>query len=354
MKMKATLVTGGAGFIGSHLVDRLISQDYAVKVIDILEKQVHTSIPDYLNPKADYYFGKIGPEINMKDILTGIDVVFHCASKVGVAQSQYDINDFIDKNIQSTAYMLDVMRKKDVEKIILSASMAPYGEGAYHCEEHGIVYPGKRNIEDLKKKDFECKCPQCGKTVSNVPIKENYEFHGISYYAISKQTQESMIHLFGSLYGVKTISLRYFSVYGSRQTLGNPYAGPLPIFIDRIFQKKNPLIYEDGKQTRDFVHVSDVANANILAMNANQSQLTCNIGTGKSTTILTMAEDLIEILDADVTPEITYEFRAGDLRHSLADISLAKEKLHFKPELSFKQGLSEVVEWAQRKVETKP
>lgn len=348
--MNQILVTGGAGFIGSHLVDQLVKKDYQVKVIDNLEKQVHSRFPDYLNPKADYYFGKINPEIKFEDIVTDTDVIFHCASKVGVAQSQVEIFDFIDKNIQSTAYMLDSIRKKDVEKIILSASMAPYGEGAYHCKEHGIVYPDKRKINDLEKKDFECKCPICGIQVTHIPIKEEFDFNGLSYYAITKQTQESMIHLFGSLYGLKTFSLRYFSVFGSRQTLGNPYAGPLPIFIDRIFNNKQPLIFEDGKQTRDFVHVSDVVHANLLAMNSSQKQVTCNIGTGKSTTIYELAEQLLEILSSDLKPRVTNDFRVGDIRHSLADIQKAKKLLNYTPSMSFKKGLEEVVDWAQKMV----
>lgn len=348
--MSDVVVTGGAGFIGSHLTDALIGKGHSVKVIDNLEKQVHSSFPDYLNSKADYYFAKVGSDIDLNKLLNETEIIFHCASKVGVAQSQLDIFDFCDKNIQSTAYLLDLLRKKDVEKIVLSASMAPYGEGAYICKKHGIVYPKNRIKSDLEKKDFECKCPICKKDVENIPIKENYEFNGLSYYAITKQTQESMIHLFGSLYGVKTISLRYFSVFGSRQTLGNPYAGPLPIFIDRIFNNKEPLIFEDGKQTRDFVHVSDVVKASLLAMDSSHTNITCNIGTGKSTTIYDLANNLLKILSSNLCPLITYDFRMGDIRHSLADIDKAKKILNYAPSMTFEKGLEEVINWAKGKV----
>ena len=346
--MSRIIVTGGAGFIGSHLTDELIDKGHSVKVIDNLEKQVHSSFPNYLNPEADYYFAKIGSGIDLNKILDEAEAVFHCASKVGVAQSQKEILDFCDKNIQSTAYLLDFLRKKDVGKIILSASMAPYGEGAYNCKDHGIVYPNNRLKSDLEKKDFECKCPICNKDVNNIPIKEDYEFNELSYYAITKKTQESMIHLFGSIYGVKTISLRYFSVFGSRQTLGNPYAGPLPIFIDRIFNNKEPLIFEDGKQTRDFVHVSDVVKASMLAMDSKHTNITCNIGTGKSTTIYELAKKLLKILSSNLEPRITYDFRIGDIRHSLANIDKAKKLLNYNPSMSFEKGLEEVVNWAKK------
>jgi len=349
MKSKKILVTGGAGFIGSHLVDRLVNEGHNVVVIDSLEKQVHKCFPDYLNPKADYYFNRLENCPLLNSILDGVEVIFHCASKVGVSQSQYEIQDFINANIGATASLLQKCIKSSVKKIILSGSMAPYGEGPHLCSEHNIVYPETRSVSDMSKKIFECKCPSCNKPTTNIPINEEQNFSGLSYYAITKQTQELMIHLFGKIYGVKTISLRYFSVYGSRQTIGNSYAGPIPIFIERISNKERPLVFEDGCQTRDFVHVSDVVNANLLAMNAGISQKSYNIGTGKKTSILELANEVCNLIKTNLKPLVTNEFRVGDIRHSLADISKAENELKYKPLVSLKEGLKEVLEWAKNK-----
>jgi len=347
--MTKVLVTGGAGFIGSHLVDRLVDENFDVVVIDSLEKQVHKKFPNYLNPKADYHFGRLEKHQAIKTILNDVEVVFHFASKVGVAQSQYEINDFTNANIGSTAFLLQNCINSSVKKIILSGSMGPYGEGPHLCATHGVVYPTIRSASDMKKGDFECKCPKCNKSTQNIAINEGHLFNPMSYYAITKQTQESMTHLFGKLYGIKTISLRFFSVYGSRQTIGNPYAGPIPIFISKILNNQKPLVFEDGNQSRDFVHVDDVVNANLLAMRKNVLHETYNIGTGKKTSISQLANEICNLMKTDIKPLITKEFRVGDIRHSLADISKAKSELKYTPSVSLNDGLEEILEWIKNK-----
>lgn len=345
--MTKVLVTGGAGFIGSHLVDRLVTERMDVVVIDSLEKQVHPHPPECLNSKANYFFGRLEDYPSLDDVLEGVEVIFHCASKVGVAQSQHEIADFVKANISSTASLLQKSIDTNVKKIIFSGSMAPYGEGPHTCPNHSVVYPETRLLSDASRKEFECKCPYCNHSTTNIPIDEEQPLRPQSYYAITKQAQESMIHMFGRIYRIKTVSLRYFSVYGSRQTIGNPYAGPIPIFISRILNGKPPLVFENGHQTRDFVHVKDVVEANVLAVNNGAPQATYNIGTGKKTSILELANTICRLLDSPIKPLVTTDFRSGDIRHSLADISKAKDELGYNPSVSLSEGLREVLEWTK-------
>ncbi len=305
------LVTGGAGFIASHVVDRLVANHHDVTVVDSLEHQVHPHIPTYLNPKAHYYFSRLETCEQLNSILKVTDAVFHFASKVGVAQSQVEIFEFFKANVTSTAALLQNCIGSNVKGIVHSGSMAPYGNAA------------------------------------NLPITEKQPFRPLSFYGVTKQTQESMIHLFGEQYGVKTVSLRFFSVYGSRQTLGNPYAGPIPIFIEQLMSKKSPVIFEDGQQTRDFVHVFDAVDACILAMEKEVSG-SFNIGTGKATSILKLYRTLCELLNVDIKPIITGRHRAGDIRDSVADISKAKKELDFTPKVSLRNGLQEVISWVKK------
>lgn len=307
--MSRCLVTGGAGFIGSHIVDRLVSDGYDVVVVDNLEYQVHRGVhPDYLNPEAEYKFMRLK---NYK-MPNDIRYIFHCASKVGVFQSQKEIYDFTDKNIGDTSALLQQCIDSNVQKIIHCGSMAPYGEGT-----------------------------QC----ANAAITEGYDYNPLSFYAITKFTQEAMIHLFGKTSKTSTISLRYFSVYGSRQALGNPYAGPIPIFIENASKNEPLIIYGDGMQTRDFIHVSDVVDANMLAMMSYQTQKSYNIATGKPTTIKRLSYEICNLIDSKSRIDITHKYRSGDIIHSLADIEKAKVELGFSPKVSLVDGLEETIAW---------
>ena len=307
--MGKCLVTGGAGFIGSHIVDRLVSDGYDVVVVDNLEYQVHKGKkPNYLNAKAEYKFERLKNFQVTKDI----EYVFHCASKVGVDQSQEEIYDFTDKNIGDTSHLLQQCLVSHVKKLIHCGSMAPYGEGT-HC--------------------------------ANASITEGYTYTPLSFYAITKFTQETMIHLLSKVSGIKTSSLRYFSVYGSRQALGNPYAGPIPIFIENAAKNKPLTIFGDGMQTRDFVHVSDVVDANMLAMKSNKTQRSYNIATGKATAIKELAYKICNLMNSKSRIDITHIHRSGDIMHSLADIEKAKHELGFSPKVQLDDGLKKTIKW---------
>jgi dTDP-L-rhamnose 4-epimerase len=335
------LVTGGAGMMGSHLVDRLVSEGHEVVVVDSFERQVHPSFPTYLNEKADYFFSRLENCQFLDEILQGVETVFHFASKVGVAQSSFEIYDFYRANVTSTAFLLQKCVDSSVKRIVLAGSMAPYGEGPYVCSFHGTVYPKART-------GFECECPLCNRyTSNNLPINEQEPFNPLSNYAVTKQTQESMVQLFGKTCGVETVVLRFFSVYGSRQTVGNPYAGPIPIFISKVLKKESPVVFEDGLQTRDFIHVKDAVNACVLAMRNGVGQSSFNIGTGKKTLILELADTICCLLGSSVKPIVTGEFRFGDIRHSLADASKAKHELGFSSTVSLQEGLRETLSWVK-------
>jgi dTDP-L-rhamnose 4-epimerase len=353
--MSKVLVTGGAGFIGSHLVDELVEMDDGVVVVDNLEEQVHTKKPDYLNPKAHYLFADIGDESVLAKAIEGVEVIFHEAAAVGVGQSMYQVEKYVEVNTMATAKLLDflVNEEHEVKKLIVASSMSIYGEGAYECEDCGVVYPELRTEEQLKKREWEMKCPKCGKVVKPISTSEEKPLHPTSIYAITKRDQEEMCLNIGRAYGISTVALRYFNVYGPRQSLNNPYTGVCAIFSSRIKNNNPPLIFEDGLQSRDFVSVHDIVEANILAMknkNSTADYDVFNVGNGEATNILEIAHALIKLYskDKELEPEIASKYRAGDIRHCFADISKIKSKLGYKPKVSFVDGMKELVEWGEK------
>jgi len=347
------LVTGGAGFIGSHIVDKLIEEGHEVRVLDNLEPQVHGKAkPDYLNPNAEYIFGDILDDKILNKAVEGIEVIFHEAAMVGVGQSMYQIERYMNVNTMGTAKLLEYLVNKEhgVKKLIVASSMSIYGEGAYECEDCGIVYPKLRNEAQLKNKDWEMKCPKCGKNVKPVPTNEDKPLYPASIYAISKRDQEEMSLVIGREYGIPTVALRYFNVYGPRQSLSNPYTGVAAIFSSRIKNNNPPLIFEDGLQSRDFISVYDIVQANILAMKTSTMNYQAfNVGTGKRTTILDVANVLIKLYgrEGKIKPEVVNKYRAGDIRHCYADIT--KIKRHgFEPKVRFEDGMKDLVEWGEK------
>ena len=347
MKYKV-LVTGGAGFIGSHLVDKLVEMGHDVVVLDNLEPQVHAKKPDYLNPKAEYIFEDIRNEDLLSKLLSDVEIVFHQAAAVGVGQSMYEIQRYVEINTMATAKLLDILVNKEnsVKKLIVASSMSIYGEGAYKCEDCGEVYPRLREEEQLKRREWELKCPHCGRVVEPIPTSEEKPLHPTSIYAITKRDQEEMCLTVGRAYGIPTVGLRYFNVYGPRQSSNNPYTGVCAIFSARIKNDKPPLIFEDGLQTRDFVSVHDIVQANILAMEKNSANYEAfNVGFGNAISILKVAEVLIKLYNKNLKPEVTNKYRAGDTRHCFADISKIKSKLGYEPKISFEEGMKELVEW---------
>ncbi|MCM8829950.1 MAG: GDP-mannose 4,6-dehydratase [Candidatus Omnitrophica bacterium] len=353
--MKKVLVTGGAGFIGSHLVDALVKKRcYKVTVFDNLEPQVHTDgLPEYYNIRARFIRGDVRNRKQLKEILIDSDIVVHFAAAVGVGQSQYQIAKYVESNIQGTANLLDVLvnEKHNVKKLLIASSMSIYGEGLYECKKCGKVKPPLRNLEKGEGNNWEPKCPYCKGSLKPVPTPEDTPLISNSIYAITKKEQEEMSMLIGKTYGIPVVALRFFNVYGPRQSLSNPYTGVAAIFLSRIKNNKPPVIYEDGLQTRDFIWVGDIVNACILSIEREEANYQVfNVGTGNPVSILKVAETLIRHLgkEGKIHPDITYKFRKGDVRHCYADITRIKKMLGFKPETNFEEGMKKLINWAKR------
>ena len=342
------LVTGGAGFIGSHIVDALVEKN-KVTIYDNFELQVHKQEPDYLNKDAALIRADIRDKESLKGAVMDADIIFHQAAMVGVGQSMYQIERYVDVNTLGTAKLLDILANEehDVKKLIVASSMSIYGEGAYQCEDCGVTYPSLRSEEQMKSRQWEMTCPVCAKVVEPVPTDEKKPLQPTSIYAVSKKDQEEMSLAVGHAYGIPTVALRYFNTYGPRQALSNPYTGVCAIFSSRIKNSNPPIVFEDGLQTRDFISVHDIAAANLLVMESSRADYNVyNVGTGKPVSILKIAETLAELYGKDLKPGIVNKFRQGDIRHCYADISKIS-RLGFKPAVTFKDGMQELVEWGR-------
>jgi len=350
---KKILVTGGAGFIGSYLVDKLIELGYEVMVFDNLEPQVHgdgQKTPEYLNKECEFIKGDIRNRDELKKALKDREIVFHQAAAVGVGQSMYEINKYTEVNILGTSNLLDILANENhrVEKLIIASSMSVYGEGKYSCVNCGVVYPKLRSLSQLKKGEWEMRCPFCNQEVQSLPTDEEKPLHPTSVYSISKRDQEEMCLTIGRAYRIPTVALRYFNVYGPRQALSNPYTGVAAIFSSRILNNHPPCIFEDGLQSRDFTHVSDIVQANLLAMESNDADYEVfNVGTGRPLTVLNIAEALIKSLSSSVDMNIVRKYREGDIRHCYADISKIRDQLGFQPKVKFEKGISEFIGWVR-------
>jgi len=347
------LVTGGAGFIGSHLVDFLLEKGHNITVYDNLEEQVHGKIdkpPDYLNRNIKFIKGNVLDYDLLYSAIKNVEVIFHLAASVGIGQSMYQISKYIKSNTLGTANLLDILVNKEhsVKKLIVASSMSIYGEGKYKCESCGDIYPKFREKNDLEKGIWEFKCKSCDKELKNVPTDEEKPLDSTSIYAMSKKHQEKMSLLIGDTYGIDTIALRLFNVYGSRQALSNPYTGVCAIFCSNLLCGNPPIIFEDGLQTRDFVNVKDICQALTLAMEKPQAKGEIfNVGTGIPITIKKIADTLIAKMNLEIKPIITNKYRAGDIRHCYADISKIKQKLGYEPKISFEDGIEELIQWVK-------
>jgi len=342
------LVTGGAGFIGSHIVDALVGK-HEVTVYDNFEPQVHKQEPDYLNTDAALIRADIRDNESLKSAVMEADIIFHQAAMVGVGQSMYQIERYVDVNTLGTAKLLDILANEehDVKKLIVASSMSIYGEGAYQCKDCGVVYPSLRAEEQMRSREWEMRCPECGKVVEPVPTDEMKPLQPTSIYAVSKKDQEEMSLAVGHAYGIPTVALRYFNTYGPRQALSNPYTGVCAIFSSRIKNNNPPIVFEDGLQTRDFISVHDIAAANLLVMeNSRADYEVYNVGTGMPVSILEIAETLAGLYGKDLKPEVVNKFRQGDIRHCYADISKI-QRLGFEPAMSFEDGMQELVAWGE-------
>ena len=349
--MKKVIITGGAGFIGSHLVDRLIQKGYKVTVFDILEAQVHGNTnkpPDYLDPRATFIHGSVTDYEHFYEVIKGQEVIYHLAAMVGVGQSMYQIEKYLTHNVQGTANLLDILVNKehDIEKVIVGSSNTVYGEGKAYCEECGVIYPDLRGEEQLKNKEWELHCPNCHGTIEPLPTDEKKPFNSSSIYALSKQMQEESAQMIGKTYGINTTILRFFLVYGPRQSLSNPYTGVCGIFSNRLFSGKPPLVFEDGLQTRDFVNVKDVCQALELAMVKKESEGEIyNVASGYPITIKEVAEIITNKINPKLQPVYNQQYRVGDIRHCQADISKIQDELGYRPQFRFKEGIEQFIEW---------
>jgi len=366
---ESILVTGGAGFIGSHLVDALVKRGHRVRVFDNLEPQVHGPLreqgrwPDYSSPEAEYLLGDVRDREALRQAMQGMDVIFHQAAMVGVGQSMYEIERYVDVNIRGTAVLLDILANDTSvrhrgRKVVVASSMSIYGEGKYECPVHGVVYPQLRSNEQLVAKHWELHCPvregvrarsiaqPCNQLLKPLPTDEDKPLYATSIYAISKKAPEEMCLTVGRAYRIPTVALRYFNVYGPR--LSNPYTGVAAIFSNRLLNGKPPVIFEDGLQSRDFVHVSDIVQANLLAMEQEGMDYgSFNVGTGHSLTILEVANALGRHWVGGQASEIVQKFRAGDIRHCYPDINRLR-KFGYTSGVRFEDGALELITWVRR------
>jgi dTDP-L-rhamnose 4-epimerase len=344
------LVTGGAGFIGSHLVDALVERGHRVRILDSLVEQVHGPTPPaHLNSQAEFMQGDVCDAEAVKNALDGIDVVYHQAAEVGVGQSMYEIVRYVKANDLGTAVLLEEMIKRpgQFKKLVVASSMSIYGEGAYRCESCNVaVNPFLRAAEQLAAHDWEFKCETCGALLTTIGTPEAKPLVPTSVYAVTKQDQEQYCLAVGRAYGIPTVAFRYFNVYGTRQALSNPYTGVCAIFSSRLLNDQSPAIFEDGEQSRDFVHVSDIVQANLLALDTDKGDFEAmNVGTGRATTVRQIAELLAKGLGKDIGPTIVGKYREGDIRHCVADISKARRLLGYEPKVTLETGLAELLDW---------
>ena len=356
--MEKVLVTGGAGFIGSNVALKLIAKGYSVVVLDSLSEQIHGLNPDQTSPlylsikgKVDFIKGDVCKREDWLKALDGMDYVIHLAAETGTGQSMYEIEKYVGTNIGGTALLLDILAntKHHVKRVVVAESRAIYGEGKYVCPSCGIVYPLERKDEDMSKGDFECKCPKCGGSVKLVGTTEDSNILPSSVYGITKQVQGQLVHLVCKNIGVESVSFRYQNVYGPGQSLSNPYTGILSIFSTRIKNGNGLNIFEDGKETRDFVFIDDVADATILGMEVPAANgHVFNVGTGVATDVLTVAHTLCDKYGIQVPITVSGNYRLGDIRHNFADITLAKQILGFNPKWNFSDGIEQFVKWVNQ------
>lgn len=347
------LVTGGAGFIGSHLVDALVERGHRVRILDSLVEQVHGGkVPEHLNKDAEFIQADMCDAAAVSKALDGIDVVYNQAAEVGVGQSMYEIVRYVKANDLGTAVLLEEMIKRpgQVKKMIVASSMSIYGEGSYKCETcAATVNPFLRSSEQLAAHDWEFKCGACGELLVSVGTTEEKPLYPTSVYAVSKQDQEQYSLAVGRAYMIPTVAFRYFNVYGTRQALSNPYTGVCAIFSSRLLNDQPPAIFEDGEQSRDFVHVSDIVQANLLVLETDAADYQAmNVGTGRPTTVKQIAELLAKGLGKDVNPDVVGKYREGDIRHCVADISKARNLLGYEPKVSLEAGMEELLGWVSR------
>jgi dTDP-L-rhamnose 4-epimerase len=351
---KNILITGGAGFIGSKLALSLVARGHKVLVLDNLAPQIHGEDPTFsplfqlIQGRVDFMRGSVTCESDLMAALQEVDTVVHLAAETGTGQSMYAIRHYSDVNIGGTALLLDLIanHRMPVKKIVVASSRAVYGEGKYYCNQHSFVFPFSRSAEKMKRGDFSVCCPVCGVSVKLLATDETTPVRPSSVYGVTKLTQEQMVLSVGQALGISAIALRYQNVYGPGQSLSNPYTGILSIFSTRIRNGSGINIFEDGKESRDFVYIDDVIHATIAALEESGPLVDVfNVGSGAATDVLTIASILQRLLGRDVPTTVTGQFRLGDIRHNFADLTKIRDTFGFQPSVSIEEGLRRFAEW---------
>ena len=346
---KKILILGGAGFVGSHTADALLQQGHSVIVFDSLSKQVHSAgFPSYLSREVEFVEGDVRDLSALKKAVPQADAIYHLAAAVGVGQSMYQISDYTAANIQGTANLLQAIldTRSTPEKLVVASSMSIYGEGRYSCPTCGPVAPAPRPITQLRDKLWELRCPSCREILAPSATDEQKSLQCTSIYALSKKAQEEMVLVFGQTYGIPVVAFRYFNIYGPRQALSNPYTGVAAIFASRLLNGKAPVVFEDGMQMRDFVNVRDIVQANLLALDSPGADgQALNVGSGQPVNIAQVAHEIAYMLGTDIEAKISGTYRAGDIRHCYANISKISAALGYSPQVSFREGMAELVAW---------
>ncbi len=351
--MTNVLLTGGAGFIGTHTANALLAKGHNVRVLDLLDPQIHgkkSQFPPALDCRVDRVRGDVRHPRDLAKALDGIEVVFHLAARTGVGQSQYEVSRYVDTNVGGTATLLQaiVRQKNRVKKLVLASSRAVYGEGAARCLRHGQGHPAPRDRKALEGGDFRIKCVHCGRPMRPVPTAENAPLSPGSIYALTKKHQEDLCLQTGSAHGFSVVILRYFNVYGSLQSLGNPYTGVVTVFFNRLRQGNPISLYEGGLPTRDFVHVSDVVRANLAALHPGITPGSIfNVGSGQAISLRRLALTLGSVLGQPPRLEDNGEYRVGDILACTADLSRSSSLLRYRPRMTLRKGLDEFVQWAK-------
>lgn len=357
MAQKKILITGGAGFIGSNLALVLVEKGYTVTILDNLSPQIHGNDPDTtsvlyqsIKGKTTFINGSVTNRGDWNKAIADNEVIVHLAAETGTGQSMYQISNYTETNIGGTALLLDLLAnsKTNVQKVVVASSRAIYGEGKYISGNLGAVYPAHRNDEEMRKENFEVTYPGSNTPLTLVATDEDSKIHPSSVYGITKQNQEQMVMVVCKAIGIAPVAFRYQNVYGPGQSLSNPYTGILSIFSTLIRNNKPVNIFEDGKESRDFVYIDDVVMATVLGIEKEEANgEVFNVGTGVATSVLEVASELIKNYNSDVPVKISGNYRIGDIRHNYADISKIEKLLGFKPLVSFEAGVGRFTDWVK-------